>query len=313
MPGHNHAYPEADWPTREKIIQQHLDFGLGLMWFLQHDESIPETKRQEYLKWGLPKDEYADYDHVPYEMYVREARRIVGRQVFNENDGMLADGYHRTPIHQDSIAVTDWYMDSHSCTTDSRPGFKYDGKLILTEESRPSQIPYRALLPQGVDNLLVPVCLSATHIAWGAIRLEPVFLSTGEAAGYAAALAKQQGTTPADFNPDLLLKTLVRRRQLVSFFNDLKVNNSDPAIPAAQYFATKGFFNDYNARLNEPLTKAVHDVWERGLKQMEQGTSDPGKLAVEVQQAEEETSPATGETRGAFLLKAWGRIEPRSS
>ncbi|QDT84957.1 FAD-dependent oxidoreductase [Gimesia chilikensis] len=313
MPGHNHAYPEADWPTREKIIQQHLDFGLGLVWFLQHDESIPETKRQEYLKWGLPKDEYADYDHVPYEMYVREARRIVGRHVFNENDGMLADGYRRTPIHQDSIAVTDWYMDSHSCTIDSRPGFKYDGKLILTEESRPSQIPYRALLPQGVDNLLVPVCLSATHIAWGAIRLEPVFLSTGEAAGYAAALAKQHATTPADLNPDLLLKTLVRRRQLVSFFNDLKVNDSDPAIPAAQYFATKGFFNDYNARLNEPLTKAVHDVWERGLKQMEQGTSDPGKLAVEVQQAEEQKSPTSGETRGAFLLKARSRIEPRSS
>ncbi|QDT42345.1 Xanthan lyase precursor [Gimesia alba] len=309
MPGQNHAYPEADWPTREKIIQQHLDFGLGLMWFLQHDESIPESKRREYLKWGLPKDEYADYGHVPYEMYVRETRRIVGRHVFNENDGMLTSDYRRTPIHPDSIAVTDWYMDSHSCTTDSRPGFKYDGKLILTEQSRPSQIPYRTLLPQGVDNLLVPVCLSATHIAWGAIRLEPVFLQTGEAAGYAAALARQQSTTPADLDADLLLKTLVRQRQLVSFFNDLKVNDSNPAIPAAQYFAAKGFFNDYNARLDEPLTKSVRTTWEAGLKQLEQGTLNPRQLAAEVQQAEIQKSPALKENRGEFLLRAWNRIQ----
>ena len=109
----------------------------------------------------------------------------------------------------DSVAVTDWYMDSHSCTTDSRPGFRYDGKLILTEESRPGQIPYRALLPQGVDNLLVPVCLSATHVAWGAVRLEPVWMETGEVAGVAAALAKKQRTSPAQLDPDLLLRRLV--------------------------------------------------------------------------------------------------------
>ena len=309
MPGQNHAYPEADWSTREQIIQQHLDFGLGLMWFLQHDESIPAAQRKKYLEWGLPKDEYADHDHVPYEMYVREARRIVGRHVFNENDGMLTEDYRRTPIHPDSIAVTDWYMDSHSCTTDSRPGFKYDGKLILTEESRPSQIPYRALLPQGIDNLLVPVCLSATHIAWGAIRLEPVFLQTGEAAGYAAALAKQQSTTPANLDPELLLQTLVRYRQLVSFFNDIKITDSDPAIPAALYFATKGFFNDYNARLNEPLTQSVKAAWEQGLQQLEQGTLDPRQLAKQVQQAEEQPSPATKVKRGNFLLNAWDHIQ----
>ena len=82
-------------------------------------------------------------------------------------------------------------MDSHACTTDSRPGFPYDGKLILTEQSRPAQVPYRSLLPRDLDNVLVPVCLSATHVAWGAIRLEPVFMQTGEAAGLAAALARR--------------------------------------------------------------------------------------------------------------------------
>ena len=305
LPGENHDYPEADWPTREKIIQRHLDFGLGLMWFLQNDESVSQKQRERFRIWGLPRDEYADNGHVPYEMYVREARRIVGRHVFTEHDGMFSRDYARTPVHPDSIAVTDWYMDSHACTTDSRPGFKYDGKLILTEESRPSQIPYRALLPQGVDNLLVPVCLSATHVAWGAIRLEPVYMQTGEAAGFATALAKQQGTTPAALNPDLLVRTLVERRQLISFFNDLKVTDPNPSIPAAQYFGTKGFFSDYNARLDQPLTEAVAKVWAEGLAQLNEGTLDSNALVARVHKAESGDSPPAARTRGEVLQEMW--------
>lgn len=311
LPGENHDYPEADWEERDRITKRHLDFGLGLMWFLQNDESIPAERRKNFRAWGLPKDEYADNDHVPYEMYVREARRIVGRHVFNENDGVLAKGYSRTPIHPDSIGITDWYMDSHSCTTDSRPGFKYEGKLILTEESRPSQIPYRSLLPQEVDNLLVPVCLSATHIAWGAIRLEPVFLQTGEAAGFAAALAKQHSTTPADLDPDLLLRTLVERRQLVSFFNDLKVTDPGPAIPAAQYFATRGFFHSYDAKLDGPLTEAVQRIWEEGLTTLKENRLDPTSLAKQVYQAETTNSPKLKRTRGEAIQSMWRTLMDR--
>jgi len=305
LPGENHAYPEADWPAREEIIRRHLDFGLGLMWFLQNDESIPPNRRETYRQWGLPKDEYVDNGHVPYEMYVREARRIVGRYVFTEHDGMLAREYARTPVHADSIAVTDWYMDSHSCTTDSRPGYQYDGKLILTNESRPAQIPYRSMLPQGVDNLLVPVCLAATHVAWGSIRLEPVYLQTGEAAGFATALARKHGTTPTGLDADLLVRTLVERQQLVSFFNDLKVTVDEPAVRGAQYFGTRGFFADYNARLDEPLSAALAQVWAEGLAELNQGTLDPHELAVRVHQAESRDSPPTERTRGEVIRQMW--------
>jgi hypothetical protein len=311
LPGQNHEYPEADWDTRDRITQRHLEFGLGLMWFLQNDASIPPERRKNFQTWGLPRDEYTDNGHVPYEMYVREARRIVGRHVFTENDGSLAAGYARTPVHPDSIAVTDWYMDSHSCTTDSRPGFKYDGKLILTEQSRPSQIPYRALLPRELDNLLVPVCLSATHIAWGAIRLEPVFMQTGEAAGFAAALAKQQGIAPAELDADLLVRTLVERRQLLSFFNDLKVTDPDPVIPAAQYFGTKGFFHSYDAALHEPLTEAMEQVWRQGFAELQSDDLDPRKHAAHVAKAAGADSPESGRTRGEEILKMWNNLGPK--
>jgi hypothetical protein len=309
LPGENHAYPEADWPTREKIIERHKNFALGLMYFLQNDESVPEAKRAEYRQIGLPLDEYPDNQNIPYEMYVREARRIVGRYVFKEQDNCLAAAYARTPVFADSIAITDWSMDSHDCTTNRRPGFAYDGKLILTEESRPAQIPYRTLLPQGVDNLLIPVCLSATHVAWGAVRLEPTFMQIGEAAGFAASLSKKQRTTPAQLDPDRLVRELCRHRLMVTFFNKVNVASDDPRLAAAQYFGTKGFFADYDARLDEPLCADIEALWLDAFEKLRRGTLDPAQLAATIHAAEAENPRALGKKRGAFLLQLWNLID----
>ncbi len=268
LPGENHAYPDATWPEREKIILRHTHFALGLMWFLQNDESVSPAKREGYRRIGLPLDEYIDNNNLPYELYVREARRIIGRHVFTQHDNMLAKGLGRTPVHGDSIAFTDWSMDSHDCTMDRRPGYAYDGKLILTEESRPAHIPYRALLPQGVDNLLVPVCLSSTHVAWGAVRLEPVWMQVGEAAGLAAVLARKHKTTPGNLDADLLVRTLVANQHHVSFFNSLLTAANEKGgslTAAAQYFATKGFFADYNVNDDQPLRLATARAWAAAL------------------------------------------------
>ncbi len=305
LPGENHDYPEADWPTREKIAKRHLDFCLGLIWFLQNDESIPAKQQEEFRQWGLPKDEFVDNGHLPYEMYVRETRRIVGRHVFKEQDNSLANDYARTPVFRDAIAVTDWYMDSHSCTLDSRPDYEFDGKLILTEESRPAQIPYRSLLPQDVDNLLVPACLSSTHVAWGAVRLEPVWMQTGEAAGLAAALAIQNDTTPAALDPELLVKTMVARKHFVSFFNDSNPADDQAASVAAQYFGTKGFFASYDARLDEPVSEAVATLWLKAftaLGRPGESHHDAGDLAAAVAAAEQAPSQPVGGVAASRLF-----------
>jgi hypothetical protein len=309
LPGENHAYPEASWPEREKIIERHKNFGLGLIWFLQNDESVSEKKREEFRQWGLAKDEFADNGHVPYEMYVREARRIAGRHILTEHDGSLAKDYARAPVHADSVAVTDWYMDSHACTTESRPGFHYDGKLILTEESRPMQIPYRALLPHGVDNLLVPVCLSATHVAWGAIRLEPVWMQTGEAAGFAAALAKKKQTTPAALSAHELVRTLAERRQLVSFFNDVKADGPEDWIPAVEYFGTKGFFAGYDAHADKPLTESLATEWARAFVAMKTNGYDASATARRVAETERLDSPPTSAAEFLKVLESAGVAE----
>ncbi len=308
LPGEGHAYPEATWPERETIIERHKSFALGLMWFLQNDESVRPESRERYRRIGLPLDEFPDNENIPYEMYVREARRIVGRHVFTEHDNRSAPGLTRTPIHADSVAFTDWAMDSHDCTWDRRPGYAFDGKLILTEESRPAQIPWRSLLPQGVDNLIVPVCLGATHVAWGAVRLEPVWMMTGEASGLAAALARRQGTTPGQLNADLLVRALCEKRHFVSFFNDLEAAAVHPAMPAAQYFATRGFLADYDARLDEPLTEAVRRVWEEGLTALREGRLDAMALARQARQAEVTDSPKLEHTRGDAMLSMWRAI-----
>lgn len=308
LPGENHAYPEADWPTREKIIERHKNFALGLMWFLQNDETVSVAARARFRTIGLPLDEYEDNDNLPYEMYVREARRIVGRYVFTEHDNRAAAGLARTPLHPDSVAFTDWAMDSHDCTTDRRTGFAFDGKLILTEESRPAQVPYRCLLPQGIDNLLVPVPLSASHVGWGAIRLEPVWMQTGECAGFAAALSKELQTTPGKLDSDLLVRRQAAKGCFVSFFNDLAANASHAAMPAAQYFATKGFFPTYDARLDEPLTEGVATAWKEGASRLRQRTLNPAELASKVQAAATQKSPRSASTRGEFLLALWRQL-----
>lgn len=174
-------------------------------------------------------------------------------------------------------------MDSHSCTTNSRPGYRYDGKLILTEESRPGQIPYRSLLPQDVDNLLVPVCLSATHVAWGAVRQEPVWMQTGEVAGLAAALSLKLKTTPAQLNPDLFIRKLCERRFMVSFFNDVDVGGEESWVPAVEFFGTRGFFPSYDGKAADLLDSAAARLWAQAFMAISKHALGPnGENAIEL-------------------------------
>lgn len=229
LPGRNWLYPEADWETRHQITQEHHDFALGLMYFLQNDSFISREQRQAFRRWGLSADEFTDNNHMPYEMYVREARRMCGQHILSEGDLSPRPGFLRPLPFHDSIAFTDWYMDSHSCHRDygtygevegvvGNKTFPYEGKLILTEQLRPGMIPYRCLLAKEVSNLITPVCVSATHVAWGAIRLEPVWIHLGEVAGLAASLALQTDRAPANLDVALLQHCFIESGGSIAYF-----------------------------------------------------------------------------------------------
>jgi hypothetical protein len=298
-------YVEADWTGRQRIMDAFWDTTLALFYFLQNDTSVETPRQKSWREFGLAKDEFTDNGHRPHEFYVREARRITGRYIFTQHDAMLADGLERAPVHEDSIGVTEWYLDTHACTSRHIEGALEEGKMMLDVETFPGQVPYRAILPQGVDNLLVPVCLSSTHVAWGTIRLEPTWMNLCESAGYAAALAIQNKVTPAQLDPELLLRKLAANHVMLSFFNDVDVASDDPRVAAAQYFATMGFFADYNARLDEPLTEDVRAAWGKGLTAMREGTLKPMELIQVVREAEAAASKPMERTRGEALLGMW--------
>jgi flavin-dependent dehydrogenase len=306
--GPQNDYPGGDWSTRDRVSRRYLDTMLMRLWWIQNDPEAPANERSVFDGYGLAADEFPDNQHLPYEIYVREARRLVGRYVFKEQDNLVAEGTARTPIHTDSIAMTDWPVDSVACLPRSASGSNQDGVLFLAEDSRPAQVPYRSILANEVENLLVPVAISASHVGWGSIRLEPVWMQLGESAGHAAALAVKARTTPAKLDPDVLMRQLASSRMMITFFNDIDVTRDDPRVPAAQYFGTKGFFASYDAKLDAPLTEAVRAAWQEGFEKLEQGTLEPMQLVKTVHAADAQPSPATDQKRGDFLMAEFSRF-----
>ncbi len=143
-------YVEADWTGRQKIMNQFWDTTMALLYFLQNDPSVDPERQKSWREFALAKDEFTDNGHRPHEFYVREARRITGRYIFTQHDAMLSDGLDRAPVHEDSIGVTEWYLDTHACTPRHIPGALEEGKMMLDVETFPGQVPYRAILPLGV-------------------------------------------------------------------------------------------------------------------------------------------------------------------
>jgi hypothetical protein len=184
--GMNYDYPEASYARRREILREHETYQQGLMYFLANDPRVPADVREPMSCWGLTKDEFADNGNWPYQLYIREARRMVGQYVMTEQDCLAR---RQTP---EPVGMGSYVMDSHNVqryvTTD---GFVQNEGDVGVSPRRPYQIAFGTLVPkpQECTNLLVPVCVSSSHIAYGSIRMEPVFMILGQSAATAAALA----------------------------------------------------------------------------------------------------------------------------
>lgn len=183
--GANHTYPNATYQERERIYQEHVNYQQGLMWFLCHDERCPADVRKAMGAWGLAGDEFENTAHWPPQLYIREARRMVGDYVITEHD---CRGYRRA---EDSVGCGAYAMDSHNCQRVLAGDRVLNEGDVQTGGFAPYPISYRAIIPPrgSIENLLVPVCVSTSHIAFGSVRMEPVFMVLGQSAAIAAGQA----------------------------------------------------------------------------------------------------------------------------
>jgi hypothetical protein len=184
--GGNYDYPEASYERRREIVREHERYQQGLFYFIANDPRVPADVQDEMRRWGLAKDEFLDNGHWPHQLYVREARRMLGAFVMTENE------LRKRRLTPEPVGMGSYTIDSHNVQRYITPeGYVQNEGDIGVSTEGPYAIAYGALVPKKVqcENLLVPVCLSSSHIAYGSMRMEPVFMVLGQSAATAAVLA----------------------------------------------------------------------------------------------------------------------------
>jgi hypothetical protein len=265
--GFNYDYPEASYERRREIIKEHETYQKGWLYFVANDPRVPKGVQQEMQRWGLPKDEFADNGNWPHQLYVREARRMIGNFVMTENHLLKKQP---TP---DSVGMGSYTIDSHNVQRYITPeGFVQNEGDIGVHLSAPYEIAYGALIPKRVDavNLLVPVCVSSSHIAFGSIRMEPVFMILGQSAATAAVMAIDAGQSVQDLPYAKLREQLLADGQVLAYSGPVRagrvgrpldklpgvvVDDSDAKLTgtwqesgAAQTFVANGYRHEGNAK-----------------------------------------------------------------
>ncbi len=213
--GMNWDFPTAGYERRGASWREHANYTAGFFYFLGHDRRVPKPLRDETLQWGLAKDEFTDTGNWPFQLYVRESRRMVGEYVMVQHD------LETQVTKPDAIGMGSYNTDSHNVQryVDADGNAQNEGDVEVP--TIPFQIPYRVLLPKRsqCSNLLVPVCTSASHIGYGALRLEPVYMIMGEAAGVAATMAADKHRAVQEVEPGSLTRELKKRGAVMEWTN----------------------------------------------------------------------------------------------
>jgi hypothetical protein len=211
--GANYAYPDADYATRARIWQAHIDYIRGFVYFLATNPRVPEDMRTEMQSWGPARDEFPDTGHWPHQLYVREARRMVSGYVMSEHN---CRGKAKA---EDPVGLAAYTMDSHNCQRLVKNAHAENEGDVQVGGFPPYPISYRSIVPKAgeCENLLVPVCLSATHIAYGSIRMEPVFMILGQSAATAAVLALDHKSPVQKLRYETLRAHLLADKQVLKW------------------------------------------------------------------------------------------------
>ncbi len=259
LPEENYRWPIADWAWRDQFQTRLRNYTLGLFWFLQNDPEVPEPFQKNARRFGLAADEYIDNGNFPRQVYVREGRRIAGEYCFTAHDALPVTPGGRPPVHPTSIAASHYPVDSHAVRK-REPGRDHlDG--FLSVSTKPYTVPYGVMVPKTVENLWVPVAVSASHLGFGTLRMEPCWMALGEAAGTAATLALALDLPARSVPIANLQRDLVAHGAMLVYFRD--VAPDDPAFAALQYLGVRGAITEWDAKLDDPVTAAEWEHWAR--------------------------------------------------
>ncbi len=317
LPDINNAWPTGDQAVRQRIFDAHVRHNIGMLYFLQNDPDVPNKFAVEARQWGLCRDELAYNNHLPEQLYVREARRMVGQYVFTQKDVEREPGTHhaRAVFHPDAIAMGDYGPNCHGTFHEGpQIGGRHTGEFY--QRAAPYQIPYGTLLPEKLHNLAVPVACSSSHVGFCALRLEPIWMSLGQAAGEAIVIAIEDDSPLHGVSPTAIRARLHRTATATIYTSD--VPEESPDFPAVQWWGSFGgliaidrtkddepanygrrgekvigqyceAFPEHAVQLHRPLEERVRQAWLTLARQ--NGISAP------------ELSMAT--TRGEFIRAAW--------
>jgi hypothetical protein len=217
--GMNYDYPDASYERRREIIKEHETYQKGLLWFVANDPRVPEDIQTEMQTWGLPKDEFTDNGNWPHQLYIREARRMTGKYVMTENELLK-----RVPTPE-SVGMGSYTIDSHNVQRHvSEDGRVHNEGDIGVPLPGPYEISYGSLVPkkEECENLVVSVCVSSSHIAFGSIRMEPVFMILGQSGALAACMAIDSKQAVQDLPYEKLKSELLKRGQVLTMENAIK-------------------------------------------------------------------------------------------
>ena len=249
LPGSNLGWPTGDAAARQRIFDEHLRHNVGLLYFMQNDEAVPARLREEAREWGLCGDEFVETGNLPPQLYVREARRMVGQYVFTEQDTEAAAGDARSVLRADSIAAADYGPNCHGTAHEGpRIGGRHTGEFY--KEVAPYQVRYGTLVANEVTNLLVPVACSSSHVGFSALRLEPVWAALGQASGIAAALGVKQGLPAREITVGQIQEKLHEAGAATIYVSDVPPNHPDFA--AVQWWGTAGGLHGLSPAFEKP-------------------------------------------------------------
>ncbi|MBS1567262.1 MAG: FAD-dependent oxidoreductase, partial [Bacteroidetes bacterium] len=226
MIGMNYDYPDGDYAVRARIIKEHEDYTKGLLYFIGHDPRMPAHLREQMQQWGYPRDEYVKTDHWTPQLYVREARRMLGVYVMTQANCQARE------VVDDGIGMAAYTMDSHNSERIVVNGMVKNEGDVQLKGVQPYPVSYRSITPRADEcsNLLVPVCLSASHMAYGSIRMEPVFMVLAQSAATAACMAVDNKTSVQDIPVKALQQALKENPLADHSLPEILIDNEDAGL-----------------------------------------------------------------------------------